>query len=208
MSSATWSFPSSARTPSIGRDEGAFQVFGQAEGFGFAWRPQKWFYPLPKPANITYEPEMRDPPGRYEANDKIELDLRFPPAARFSGTVVDDRGNALAGVRLEIRDCESLTFVDNVRSGLDARRPQRARLGTAVDEDPHHRCRRPVRVHRHARELPVPDRRQGQGFPRPLDPCGDDPRAPAGPRRRARLHGRLQADVDDTRGCADQDGVR
>ena len=61
-----------------GRDEGSFQVFGQAEGFGFAWRPQKWFYPLPKPPNITYEPEMRDPPGRYEANDKIELDLRLP----------------------------------------------------------------------------------------------------------------------------------
>ena len=61
-----------------GRDEGAFQVFGQAEGFGFAWRPQKWFYPLPKPANITYGPESRDPPGRYEANDKIVLDLRLP----------------------------------------------------------------------------------------------------------------------------------
>ena len=105
-----------------GRDEGAFQVFGEAEGFGFAWRPQKWFYPLPRPPSITYEPEWRDPPGRYEANDKIELDLRFPPAARFSGTVVDDQGNALAGVRLEIRDCESLTFVDNVRPGwtLDA----------------------------------------------------------------------------------------
>ena len=57
--------------------KGAFQVFGEAEGFGFAWRPQKWFFPQPKPANITYEPEHRDPPGRYEANDKIVLDLRF-----------------------------------------------------------------------------------------------------------------------------------
>jgi beta-lactamase regulating signal transducer with metallopeptidase domain len=105
-----------------GRDEGAFQVFGQAEGFGFAWRPQKWFYPLPKPPSITYEPEWRDPPGHYQANDRIELDLRFPPVARFSGTVVDDRGNRLAGVRLEIRNCESLTVVDNVRPGwtLDA----------------------------------------------------------------------------------------
>ena len=31
-----------------GRDEGAFQVFGQAKGFGFAWRPTKWFHPQRK----------------------------------------------------------------------------------------------------------------------------------------------------------------
>ncbi len=105
-----------------GRDEGAFQVFGQAEGFGFAWRPQKWFFPHPKPANITYEPEHRDPPVRYEANDKIALDLRFPPSAHLAGTIVDDRGNPLAGVRLEIRACEALKVVDNVFPGwtLDA----------------------------------------------------------------------------------------
>jgi RNA polymerase sigma factor (sigma-70 family) len=104
-----------------GRDEGEFQVFGQADGFGFAWRPEKSFYPRPKPPNVTYEPEFGDTPSRYEANDKIELDLRFPLPARLSGTVVDDRGKPLAGVRLEIRDCESLTVVDNiVRSSLDA----------------------------------------------------------------------------------------
>ncbi len=101
----------------MGRDLGAFQVFGQAEGFGFAWRPLKWFFPRPKPASITYEPEYRDPPGRHEAHDKIDLDLRLPPAARLSGTVVDDRGNPLAGVRLEIRACESLKVVDNVIPG-------------------------------------------------------------------------------------------
>lgn len=97
-----------------GRDTGSFQVFGQAEGFGFAWRPQKWFYPLPRPSNITYEPERGDTPTRYEANDEIVLDLRFPTATSLSGRVVDDRGQPLAGVRLEIRDCESLTAVDNV----------------------------------------------------------------------------------------------
>jgi len=73
-----------------GRDEGAFQVFGQAEGFGFAWRPQKWLSPRPKPSNIIYEPEHRDPPSRFEAGAKIELDLHFPPAARLSGTIADD----------------------------------------------------------------------------------------------------------------------
>jgi uncharacterized protein (TIGR03067 family) len=104
-----------------GRDEGAFQVFGQAEGLGFAWRPVKSFFPHPNGAHDMYV-AMRDPPGSYEANDKIELDLRFPPAARLSGTVVDDRGNPLPDVRIEIRACESLIVVDNVIPGwtLDA----------------------------------------------------------------------------------------
>ena len=59
----------------------------------------------------------RDPPSRYEATDKIVLDLNFPPAASLSGTIVDDRGNLLADVRLEIRDCESLKVVDDVMPG-------------------------------------------------------------------------------------------
>jgi beta-lactamase regulating signal transducer with metallopeptidase domain/protocatechuate 3,4-dioxygenase beta subunit len=96
------------------RDEGAFQVIGQAKGFGFAWRPLKWFFPRPRPANITHEFDPRDPPSRYEASDKIVLDLRFPPAAHLSGTIFDDRGNPIAGARLEIRGCESLVAVDNV----------------------------------------------------------------------------------------------
>jgi beta-lactamase regulating signal transducer with metallopeptidase domain len=106
----------------VGRDEGVFQVFGEAEGFGFAWRPAKVFYPLPKPGNIVLEPGHRDPPGHYEANDQISLDLRFPRAAHLSGTVVDDKGRPLAGVRLEVRECVSLKVVDNVFPGwtLDA----------------------------------------------------------------------------------------
>jgi len=98
-------------------DIGSFQLFGQTEGLGFAWRPQKWFFPQPRPASITFEPVHRDPPSHYEAKDKIVLDLNFPPPARLSGTIVDDRGNPLADVRLEIRDCESLNIVDDVRPG-------------------------------------------------------------------------------------------
>ena len=100
-----------------GRDQGAFQVFGEARGYGFAFRPVKTFYPLPKPSNIMYVPERRDPPGRYEANEKIALDLNFPPAARLTGTIVNDRGNPLPDVRLEIRECVSLIDVDDVRPG-------------------------------------------------------------------------------------------
>jgi len=96
-----------------GRDSGSFEVFGQAEGLGFAWRPQKWFYPQPKPASITYEPDPEDPPSRYEPGDKIELDLSFPRAAHVSGTIADGRGKPLAGVQLDMRVCESLTKRDN-----------------------------------------------------------------------------------------------
>jgi hypothetical protein len=48
--------------------------------------------------------------------------LHFSSSRRLSGTSVDDRGNPLPDVRLEIRDCESLTVVDNVVPGwtLDA----------------------------------------------------------------------------------------
>jgi protocatechuate 3,4-dioxygenase beta subunit len=97
-----------------GQGSGSFQVFGRAEGFGFAWRPRKWFYTDPKPANVTYEPDLVDPPSRYRAGDPIALDLRFPPAARFSGRVVDERGEPVVGVSLEIRNCESLGFIDSL----------------------------------------------------------------------------------------------
>ncbi len=99
------------------RNQGRFQIFGQAQGFGFAWRPAKAFYPRPAPANITMEPERRDPPGRYEAGEAIVLDLRFSPAAHLSGSVVDAGGKPLAGAKLEIRACESLKVVDNVVPG-------------------------------------------------------------------------------------------
>ena len=105
----------------MGRDEGVFQVFGQAKDFGFAWRPEKLFYPHRDAANRT-RVARRDPPESYEANDKIALDLRFPPAAHLSGTIVDDRGKPRPGVRLEIRECESLKVVNNIVGGwtLDA----------------------------------------------------------------------------------------
>jgi RNA polymerase sigma factor (sigma-70 family) len=101
----------------IDRDRGVFQVFGQARGFGLAWRPSKSFCPKPRPGNITEEPDWRDAPSRYEAKDTIALDLHFPPPARLSGVVTDDRGKPLAGVRLEIRECESLKNVDNIIPG-------------------------------------------------------------------------------------------
>ena len=122
MSSMSVPLPIECANTVTGRDVGVFQVFGQAEGFGFAWRPQKWFYPRPKPANITYEPEHRDPPRITRRTTRSSSTCNSPPAAHLSGTIVDDRGNPLPSVRLEIRACESLKVVDNVIPGwtLDA----------------------------------------------------------------------------------------
>ncbi len=105
-----------------GRDLGVFQVFGSAEGHGFGWRPEKVFYPQPKPANIANQVEHRDPPGHFEAEDSIALDLTLPPPARLAGVIIDDRGKALENVHLEIRECEYLKVIDNVFPGwkLDA----------------------------------------------------------------------------------------
>ncbi len=105
-----------------GRDLGVFQVFGNAEGHGFGWRPEKVFYPKPQPANLANQVEHRDPPGHFEAGDSIALDLTLPPPARLAGVIVDDRGKALENVRLEIRECEYLKVIDNVFPGwkLDA----------------------------------------------------------------------------------------
>ncbi len=110
--------PIERSTTVSGLDSGAFQVFGEADGFGFAWRPVKWVFPEPRPANITYQPERIDPPGRYEPGDRIELDLRFSPAARLAGTIVNAFDKPIPGVRLEIRECETLAFPDpNVIGG-------------------------------------------------------------------------------------------
>ena len=115
---------SNARRHGQGVMKELFQVFGQAEGFGFAWRPQKWFFPHPEPANITYEPEHRDHARSLRGRTTRSLLDHAIPSLRPPcwGTIVDDRGNPLAGVRLEIRACEALKVVDNAFPGwtLDA----------------------------------------------------------------------------------------
>jgi len=95
-----------ARTNS-GRDSGAFQVFGQTAGYGFAWRPHKWFYPQPNFDTVVHGKDA-DLPVEYQVGDKIVLDLKFPSPATLRGRVVDDRGQPIAGTRLEIRDCDPI----------------------------------------------------------------------------------------------------
>ena len=47
---------------------GSFQVFGQADGHGFAWRPAKSFYTRHKPTHMV---PGRDEPANFDASDKI-----------------------------------------------------------------------------------------------------------------------------------------
>lgn len=108
-----------------GRDHGIFIVFGQAAGYGFSWRPQKWYYPRPNPDTFVEDP-TDDKPTRYQADDRIELDLRFPKATAIRGSVLDDKGHPLADTELAIWNCE-LIPVDGYgpRTAGSSRRPFR-----------------------------------------------------------------------------------
>jgi RNA polymerase sigma factor (sigma-70 family) len=83
-------------------DGGVFEVFGQAAGFGLAWRPSKRIDPSREipPAIVPI-----DPPDAYKPGDAIGLDLTFPPPSKITGRVVDDRGRPLRA-RLDISHCE------------------------------------------------------------------------------------------------------
>jgi beta-lactamase regulating signal transducer with metallopeptidase domain len=102
-----------------GLDLGLFQVFGEADGLGFAWRPQKVYFPHPIPTHITIEPARRDPPETFRPGDPIVLDLRFPPSREVTGTIVDENGKPLQAARVELRGCTSLLDVDRLIPGWD-----------------------------------------------------------------------------------------
>jgi RNA polymerase sigma factor (sigma-70 family) len=118
-----------------GADHGTLQVYGEADGLGFAFRQRKDYYPARnpqgqfRPARIapgrtapSRNPQERvvgqfldDQPDYFEGLDPIVLDLNFPRAARLGGTVVDDRGNPLPNIGLEVRDCEVGVRLDDNR---------------------------------------------------------------------------------------------
>jgi len=81
---------------------GGFEVFGQADGFAFAWRPTKYYSPGPKSQSTNPVPPP-DQPRAFDASDKIELDLTFAPPSRLSGLVIDDLGQPIPGARVELR---------------------------------------------------------------------------------------------------------
>jgi polysaccharide export outer membrane protein len=89
------------------RDGGAFEIFGQASGYGFAWRPQKYFYPQPN-GDTFIAGEDADMPVTFQVGEKIELDLKFPPPAKIRGRIIDDRGQPIPNAELAIRSCEPI----------------------------------------------------------------------------------------------------
>jgi protocatechuate 3,4-dioxygenase beta subunit len=91
---------------SKGRDRGVFEVLGVADGFGFSWRPQKWCW-RKKDGKLAIL-AGREQPGIFFAEDPIELDLTFPKPATLGGQVINERGNPVQGVRLQLRYCAKI----------------------------------------------------------------------------------------------------
>ncbi len=119
------------------RIEGVFQVFGQADGFGFAWATAKRvrFAALDLPPNTMLNPTDFVKPG-----EPVALDLTFPPPAPLSGRVTDDKGRPLADARVWLRACtrprlEKPILVDEIDSfrGSDTVPPEMNRRRTDAD---------------------------------------------------------------------------
>lgn len=86
------------------RDHGIFLVYAEAAGHGFAWRPEKWFYPKHSDRRYNVDPDD-DLPKRFEAGDNIELDLEFSKSGSANGRVLDNHGRPIANTKIEIWNC-------------------------------------------------------------------------------------------------------
>lgn len=78
---------------------GAFVVFGQADGYGFIWRPTKYFYPADQSGT---QPAFEEP-QRYDYTTPMVLTLNFKPAAKLRGRIVDEDNQPIANTTVEIR---------------------------------------------------------------------------------------------------------
>jgi len=83
---------------------GTLQVYGEAEGHGFAWHGMRHYWPRPRPAD---RPKDDSEFGFYQ-DEAIELDLTFRPAATLSGSVKDEKGRPVANARLSLSSLDYL----------------------------------------------------------------------------------------------------
>ncbi len=83
---------------------GRFEIYGSAENYAFAWRSQKSYH-LDLGGNTIIDRESPDPPGHFEGNDPIRLDLTFQRPAPLSGTIVDQDGNPIADTKVHLFNC-------------------------------------------------------------------------------------------------------
>ncbi|MBI1849136.1 MAG: sigma-70 family RNA polymerase sigma factor [Planctomycetes bacterium] len=86
------------------RSQGSFQVFGVAEGRGFAWHGMRYFHPEPRPKNwiVSGEDDSTFP------GQPIVTDLRFGPAKRLEGRIVDENGDPIAHAAIGVVGCNYL----------------------------------------------------------------------------------------------------
>ena len=152
-----------------GQTNGAFLIYGQADGHGFAWRPTKWYYPQPN-SNTFAGVADDDYPHAFQQNEKIELDLRFSPSTTVRGRVVDEGGKPIANTVLAIWDCERIPSSGYRTKSKDLSRPEfeimdnngfrtveRPRSGG--DANPADRRDRAIRVYRFTGRLPFSSER-------------------------------------------------
>jgi protocatechuate 3,4-dioxygenase beta subunit len=97
---------------------GGFAVFGQARGFGFVWKPIKWFYPADGPRVANQEVQE---PQFFDYSTPIVLNLNFQPAMKLRGRIVDDAGRPIAGTTIDIHYADPIPeFGYGARRAFDA----------------------------------------------------------------------------------------
>jgi RNA polymerase sigma factor (sigma-70 family) len=84
------------------RKSGTFQIFGVAPGRGFAWHGMRFLHVAPAPKDHATGDTMW---GFYQ-DEEIVTDLRFGPAATISGRVLDDAGQPVEHVAIELLGCD------------------------------------------------------------------------------------------------------
>ncbi len=85
--------------------QGTFQVYGTAQGHGFAWHGMRGYQPRRRPDDWG---KMVGGETTLFGGDPKVMDLRFPPAAGLTGSVVDANGRPVAGVKITIGGCDFL----------------------------------------------------------------------------------------------------
>jgi|GEM_PF-6965471 len=84
--------------------QGQFQVFGTAQGHGFAWHGMRTYLPRPRPANRNIASEDHT----LYRGEPLVMDLRFPPVAVLTGRIVDEAGRPVPEATVRIIGCDYL----------------------------------------------------------------------------------------------------
>ena len=83
---------------------GSFEVYGTADGYAFAWRSQKGFYP-DLGGNTIMNGKSPDGPGHFVGEETIRLHLTFSRPAPLTGTIVDENGNPISNAKVHLFNC-------------------------------------------------------------------------------------------------------